>query len=90
MTKLIAPLWPSLGVLLKYCIYCVSMPSLRRESTNSLILLTHSHHVFHTAADLFKDNEKLMQNIASSTGEGPHQPRNCNFPWRSFGSKEEL
>ena len=27
-----------IGLLLKYCIYCVSAPSLHRESTNSLII----------------------------------------------------
>ena len=35
-------------LLLKYCIYCVSMPSLHRESTDSLIIV----HTCYTIQDL--------------------------------------
>ena len=40
------------GFLLKYCIYCVSVPSLRRESTDSLlneVIVVHTNfHLMHS------------------------------------------
>ena len=44
LNKLLAYLWWSYMAFDKYCIYCVSVPSLQRESTDSLI----------TATDLWK------------------------------------
>ena len=80
LNKPLACLWWSYMALLKYCIYCVSAPSLHRESTNSLI---YDHHMPATQQSKLRVTEVWAQAVTDkkSLGSSP-QVRHHSYYWK--------